>query len=62
MAKTHALGIRLDPAEREALEAAATADGRSMSALGRKILSDWLRDNGWTGPRALAQTKERKAK
>jgi hypothetical protein len=44
------------------LEAAATADGRSMSALGRKILSDWLRDNGWTGPRALAQTKERKAK
>lgn len=47
MAKTDPIGVRLDPDERAALEKAAAADDRSMSALARKILSDWLRKNGW---------------
>jgi hypothetical protein len=47
MAKTEPIGIRLDPAERAALEKAATADDRSMSALARRVLADWLRKNGW---------------
>jgi hypothetical protein len=47
MAKNTPLGIRLEDEERDALERAALADDRSMSALGRKILVEWLRKNGW---------------
>jgi len=47
MAKTDPIGIRLDPAERSALEKAAAVDDRSMSSLARKVLADWLRKNGW---------------
>lgn len=47
MTKTEPLGIRLDPVEREALERAAKADDRPVSALARKILAEWLRKNGW---------------
>ncbi len=49
MAKSDPLGIRLEPGERAALERAAGADDRSMSALGRKIIADWLREEGWLG-------------
>ncbi len=41
------LGIRFDQHEQEALEAAAKADERPTSALGRKIILAWLRGNGW---------------
>ena len=47
MVKTDPIGIRLDPAERDALERAAASDDRTMSALARKVLADWLRKNGW---------------
>jgi hypothetical protein len=47
MAKNTPLGIRLEDDERDALEKAAIADDRSMSALGRKVLVEWLRKNGW---------------
>ena len=47
MAKDPALGIRLETDEREALERAAKADERALSAMGRKILVEWLRTNGW---------------
>ena len=47
MAKDPALGIRLEPDERDALERAAKADDRPLSAMGRKILVEWLRTNGW---------------
>ena len=47
MVKTDPIGIRLEPAERDALERAAAGDDRPMSALARKVLVDWLRKNGW---------------
>jgi hypothetical protein len=47
MAKNTQLGVRLEPEEREALERAAQADARPQSALVRKIVVDWLRENGW---------------
>jgi predicted transcriptional regulator len=46
MAKTNAIGVRLSPEEREALDKAARSDDRSISALARKIISDWLREKG----------------
>ena len=51
MPKTPPIGIRLSAEERAALTKAAAADDRSMSALARKVLADWLRRNGWlAGP------------
>jgi hypothetical protein len=47
MTKDPALGIRLEPDEREALTRAAKADKRPLSAMGRKIIADWLVENGW---------------
>ena len=41
------LGIRLETSERAALDQAARADQRPLSALGRRIITDWLRQNGW---------------
>ena len=46
MAKEPALGIRLEKDEREALDRAADADDRTLSAMGRKVIVDWLRVNG----------------
>ena len=45
--KTEPIGIRFTPEERAALERAAQADERSMSALGRKVILEWLRKGGW---------------
>lgn len=47
MAKTPSLGVRVQPETKEALEAAAKADVRSVSSLIEKILTDWLRDKGY---------------
>ena len=47
MAKVDPIGIRLDPAEKAALEQAAAADDRSISAFARKILADWLKAHEW---------------
>jgi hypothetical protein len=47
MAKDLPLGIRLEPEERAALEKAAGSEVLSMSALGRKIMVEWLRKNAW---------------
>lgn len=47
MTKEPALGIRLEPDEKAALERAAKSDQRSLSAMGRKIIADWLRSQGW---------------
>ena len=54
MAKDAALGIRLEPDERDALDRAATADERALSAMGRKIIVEWLRTNGWMPERRQA--------
>ena len=45
--KTDPIGVRFSTDERAALEKAAAADDRSMSALARKIVVEWLRANGW---------------
>jgi hypothetical protein len=46
MAKSDPIGVRLEPEEKAALEKAAATDDRSLSALVRKILVEWLRKNG----------------
>lgn len=47
MAKTHPLGFRVEPEIKQALEAAAKADRRSVSSLVENILSDWLKEHGF---------------
>jgi hypothetical protein len=46
MAKTKHIGVRFEPAERDALERAAMGDDRPTAALVRKIVVEWLRANG----------------
>lgn len=46
MAKTHSLGVRLQPDVKAALERAAKQDVRSVSSLVEKIVVEWLRANG----------------
>ena len=38
---------RLEPATRLALERAAAEDGRTISAMIAKILTDWLKSQDW---------------
>jgi hypothetical protein len=47
MAKTHPLGFRVEPSIKEAIERAATADGRSVSNLIERILTSWLEEHGF---------------
>jgi hypothetical protein len=47
MTKTPSLGIRVQPATKEALERAAAEDVRSVSSLVEKILVDWLKAKGY---------------
>ena len=47
MPKTPSVGVRLDPEMKAALEKAAAADARSLSSLIAKIVSEWVRENGW---------------
>jgi hypothetical protein len=47
MAKRTPLGIRLEDDEHAALEKAAAQEVLSMSTLGRKIIVEWLRKNGF---------------
>jgi hypothetical protein len=47
MPKTPSVGVRLDPEVKAALEKAAAADARSLSSLIAKIVSEWVRRNGW---------------
>ena len=47
MAKDLPLGIRLDASERAALERAAAADYRALSAMGRKMIVNQLKREGW---------------
>lgn len=46
MTKTDPIGVRLEPEERAALERAAAADDRSLSAMARKIITEWLKKAG----------------
>ena len=56
MARTEPIGVRLEPDEREALVQAAVSDDRTISALARKILVEWLRQQGWIKPVKVRRT------
>lgn len=47
MAKTYPLGVRLPPDVKSALEQAAATDLRSQSSMAEKIITDWLKANGY---------------
>jgi hypothetical protein len=57
MAKTDPLGVRLEPKVREALEAAADKERRSLSAMAAFAVEDWLRRHCY-----LLETKKRGSK
>lgn len=42
MAKTAAIGIRVEPVIKEAIERAAADDRRTLASLVEKVLVDWL--------------------
>lgn len=46
MARTAAIGIRVEPPVKEAAEKAAAADRRTLASLMEKILVEWLEKNG----------------
>lgn len=50
MAKTSAISVRVSDDVKAAAEKAAKDDSRSLAALTEKILSDWLRKNGYLEP------------
>lgn len=50
MRKLPSVAVRLSESEREALERAAVADDRAISAMARRIIAEWLRDKGYTRP------------
>jgi hypothetical protein len=45
--KTMPVGVRLEPEVKDALERAAKADMRKVSTMASKILTEWLKDNGY---------------
>lgn len=55
MAKTAAIGIRVDPVIKEAAEQAAADDHRSVASLLEKLLVEYLNAKGY-----LARNAERK--
>ena len=46
MARTAAIGIRVEPEVKEAAEKAAAADRRTLASLLEKVLVEWLEANG----------------
>jgi hypothetical protein len=57
--KAIVLGIRLSEDDHAALARAAAADQRSMSALAGKVLTEWLRANGYPPRPAKGATPKR---
>ena len=47
MAKTAAIGIRVEPPIKEAVERAAKDDRRTVASMSEKILVEWLRAHGY---------------
>jgi hypothetical protein len=50
MARTANIGVRVEPALKEAAEKAAAADHRSVASLLEKLLTEYLEQNGFVGP------------
>ena len=46
MPRTAAIGIRVEPAIKNAAERAAAADRRTVASLVEKILVEWLQEHG----------------
>ena len=46
MARTAAIGIRVEPEVKEAAEKVAAADRRSLASLMEKVLIEWLEAHG----------------
>ncbi len=46
MARTAAIGIRVEPEVKEAAEKAAAADRRTLASLTEKVLIEWLEAHG----------------
>lgn len=53
-----AIGVVLDPTVKRALECAARGDGRSVSSLAAKIITDWLRREGFQMVIAIDDMKD----
>ena len=47
MARTAAIGIRVEPPVKEAAEKAATEDRRTLASLVEKVLIEWLETKGY---------------
>jgi len=45
--KTATLNLRIDPELKAAADRAADVERRSLTSLVEKLLSDWLRENGY---------------
>lgn len=60
MPKTSALGLRVEPAVKAALEKAAKDDRRSVASLVEKILSEWLEGRGYLPTDDAAAAGKRK--
>ena len=52
MARTASIGIRVEPALKDAAERAAAADRRTVASLIEKVLVEWLTANGYLAPGA----------
>ena len=50
MAKLNPISVRLEPAQRRALEQAAAKERRAPSDLTRVVLADWLERAGYLPP------------
>ena len=48
--KTHSVAVRMDAELRSAIEQAASADDRSLSALIARILREWAQTHGLLRP------------
>jgi hypothetical protein len=62
MSKTTPIGVRVSLETKDALARAAKDDLRSMASLVEKILTDWLKENGYAPepPKSRPTTRRRK--
>jgi hypothetical protein len=57
MTKTASIGIRVDPAVKEAAERAASEDHRTLASLVEKLLVEHLRSKGYLPSQGLPRVK-----
>ena len=52
MVRNAAIGIRVEPEIKEAIERAASADRRTVASMIEKVMVEWLTANGYLKPAA----------